>query len=777
MYFQIALIDEQLKKQGVKKSLLQDFEFDTKNDLFAKGCSSSYELRTRLSARHLIKKYAESVSRAQVKYLEEVTKARCILVNNIEACIDMDSKLGDIEYELSCSSDEELKKLPDGTKQLKCPILSCHKNVFRLPRHLDTQHQNLTDSEKKECITFARMIANNRKLDATSPKKPEIGKKAKRPTLTHLVNRKNNYKSCSICGILVMNISQHISKKHKMERSERKFLECIEMSETVPKCYTKIVGREVVKLEGEELKEAKAKYDSTVDTQMVILEDLKGMRNTIKSLKRKIDEEGDGDEDKTTYKKKLADVNEKYKELRYRDHRTYTSNVKRWKSSFNDHLVAREHAYPLRGVHMAMDVLLPFEKVSGQELELEHLMNGKILRSILEEFRNLDTLTATSKVKYLKMFKLFIQFLLCDPTSPERKEDDTPSAILGRGVKLRDCEYEIDMACTVLSKKKGRDMVETRRRAEKKLMNDEELDTLMNDTVLSLAKILKKTDDELNCLKRNEILDVRNCLMAAATLRLGRRTGELIKMTTEEVKNAKEEIVEGVPFYIVKVLEQKDLRTGQEAPIAFSKEEFDVLKIYISKLRPKIIRDQNSPIVFPPTKTNSDNDSMTYGGAYKILQKFMTSSGNKISTRSVRRSRITNSRSMDLSDQQKKDMAASMSHTLETAEKYYNYKKVTDSVVSSLAARVRSNTVAKDSTTDFDETLDSFDPHESHAPQASTPLNTVQSPLVSDDQGLVSSDSDANYTLRQLRSKKIMSRHPTVSELKKVSRKNLLKLQ
>ena len=208
--------------------------------------------------------------------------------------------------------------------------------------------------------------------------------------------------------------------------------------------------------------------------------------------------------------------------------------------------------------------------------------------------------------------------------------------------------------------------METRRRAEKKLMNDEELDTLMNDTVLSLEKILKKTDYELNCLKRNEILDVRNCLMAAATLRLERRTGELIKMTTEEVKNAKEEIVEGVPFYIVKVLEQKDLRTGQEAPIAFSK-EFDVLKIYISKLRPKIIRDQNSQIVFPPTKANSDKDSMTYGGAYKILQKFMTSSGNKISTRSVRMSRITNSRSMDLSDQQK-DMAASMSHTLETAE-------------------------------------------------------------------------------------------------------------
>ena len=88
---------------------------------------------------------------------------------------------------------------------------------------------------------------------------------------------------------------------------------------------------------------------------------------------------------------------------------------------------------------------------------------------------------------------------------------------------------------------------------------------------------------------------------------------------------------------------------------------------------------------------------------------------------------------------------------------------MTDSVVSSLAARVRSNTVAKDSTTEFDETLDSFDPHESHAPL----LNTVQSPLVSDDQGLVSSDSNANYTLRQLRSKKITSLHPTVSELKK----------
>ena len=51
--------------------------------------------------------------------------------------------------------------------------------------------------------------------------------------------------------------------------------------------------------------------------------------------------------------------------------------------------------------------------------------------------------------------------------------------------------------------------------------------------------------------------------MAVATIRLGRRSKEIVEMTEEEVKNARCKVIEGEKFHIVEVSEQKSSKSGQ----------------------------------------------------------------------------------------------------------------------------------------------------------------------------------------------------------------------
>lgn len=87
---------------------------------------------------------------------------------------------------------------------------------------------------------------------------------------------------------------------------------------------------------------------------------------------------------------------------------------------------------------------------------------------------------------------------------------------------------------------------------------------------------------------------------------------------------------------------------------------------------------RNSPIV---------SDELSLSSFWRIVNGFKTESGKQLGPRVVRSSRITNSRSLNLSFQQQSDMADAMSHTIATANRNYNNKSICDSVVQSLAAK------------------------------------------------------------------------------------------
>ena len=116
---------------------------------------------------------------------------------------------------------------------------------------------------------------------------------------------------------------------------------------------------------------------------------------------------------------------------------------------------------------------------------------------------------------------------------------------------------------------------------------------------------------------------------------MGRRSKDMITMTAGEVEAAKERLVEDKLVYLVEVSNQKSAKSGKIAHDVFTKEEFDVLSIFIRKLRPRLVIKPLQKVVFPSTKTNeSDHQDLSLSDAWKILQNFETESGKKVTSRS-----------------------------------------------------------------------------------------------------------------------------------------------
>ena len=154
------------------------------------------------------------------------------------------------------------------------------------------------------------------------------------------------------------------------------------------------------------------------------------------------------------------------------------------------------------------------------------------------------------------------------------------------------------------------------------------------------------------------------------------------------------------------------MKTGKEAPIVFEEHEYSVLKKYIMILRPKLAAKSNT--VFTTIK-KLKNEELSFSGFHKILKNYKTETGKKLGSRAVRGSLITNSRDTEATAKERADRAASMSHTVATAERYYNYRDLNESVANTLESSnissIGTNSPAMKSTpmkrknSDMDETF------------------------------------------------------------------------
>ena len=203
----------------------------------------------------------------------------------------MDNVFNDSEGPDYQSSEEEenlYETLKDGTKRLRCPLLKCNKKVFRLMRHLNTQHGNLSDSTKENAVKYAKLMIQ---LSGSKPKVIDDGKeltKRESRSSTALVQRKLNFKQCCICSKLCKNISQHIANVHKVSRKDPTFLQKVSIRNHPYLLYEGRKWKKKILLTGKEMEDAKSKYSEEISAQKDVLQTLKDLRSKIKLLKQSL---------------------------------------------------------------------------------------------------------------------------------------------------------------------------------------------------------------------------------------------------------------------------------------------------------------------------------------------------------------------------------------------------------------------------------------------------------------------------------------------------------
>ena len=180
--------------------------------------------------------------------------------------------------------------------------------------------------------------------------------------------------------------------------------------------------------------------------------------------------------------------------------------------------------------------------------------------------------------------------------------------------------------------------------------------------------------------------------MAIATIRLGRRSKEIIRMNMVEVGDAICKEVDGERFYFIEVADQKSGKFGKLAPVAFSESEYFLLKKFIKYTRPSIVHDSSSEIVFPSSSgMNVNSAEPSFGAAHRILQKFETSSGKKLSSRVARSSKVTNTYKRKLSEGVNRVYATAMNHSVAVAHDHYNFNEVSDAAADVIAMDLAMN--------------------------------------------------------------------------------------
>ena len=641
-----------------------------------------YSLDKRLTKTELIKYYVDEIKDAQNNYKRIVAQAESVLKNNLNACIIVDKALGDDgKNSISKYEAEVERSQKEGCLRLTCPMISCEARTYKLKRHLASQH-NLTEENVQIGLRIANKIENNKINNPVHINElVEIKKTSvKRNSATDMVNRKNNYKICILCGKLYLNMSQHVFKTHKINRNDEKYKHYVCDAEVVPRCYIKSENGVISKLENDELETAKQMYSTVVSDQTTTLNDLKTLRNQISETEKSIKEACSKDKFKEM-EEKIIKLKEEYNRKRFHTDIDKYSTLSKWYDSFKTYLIYREHGDPKRCAKKALDCILPYQLRNEEDITLTHLLNPKIMREILYEFRKGSTTNETSKIHYIRCLQMLLNHLIFDINSPENEKEKNAEEMANTKMKLKQSLFEIETVIQTLSKQKGKNIINKKNKVQIKLMEKEEMDELQ----LELESFFDEAHNDVENktiadYTDTQIINVRNHLLALGAVRLGRRSKELLKMKKIEVANAEKRKIKGIDHFIIKVADQKNSKTGDPAPVAYKYKEYIVLNEYL-----KVMKSRNANTFNDYAFCKMDYNQLSYSSLYNVLQKFKTRSGKTLSTRIIRQSRITNHRAENPSDTDRRHMSRTMNHGLSTAESHYNYTNIIDAVVHTLA--------------------------------------------------------------------------------------------
>ena len=654
----------------------------------------AYNHCERFLADEILHQYKKNIHAAQSVYLSSVADAYEKLNANYPAAKKMDLLLGTTKYTGKLTPRKDSK---DYKNTRVCPVNGCETFSVKIKRHLAVMHPDLSEEQVSYACKISSVLSLNAKVkgdSSSSIKTTKDSTKNKRNhyKCTNLVNRRSNYKQCLLCSRLYKNMTAHIKEKHKISSEDKRYKYYITECQVVPSCFVVIKNGVPVKLQGSEADAVNSKLKEELKNQTDTNKKLKYLRDEMANIKKKVSESKDEatSEDLRT---KLTDLDAAYRKERYKDLRSYPEKLKLWKDSFASY--ARNTSNSLNSEKIARaagDVILKYIQYDQEhELNKEFLLNGKVLSEMLLLLKNRTDLVTDTKIKYISYYKSFITFLCKNPTSPEFKDDDNCEAILYDSNKFSQMETIINdyRAGLVLTKKKecGKKIQAKRQKA----MNHDEFAEVSSKIKEDCEVILSDNDSgKINSYSMTDCRKARNALIAAATTRLPRRSLELMSMSLKEALNATKKNIENEDFYIIYVLHHKTSFTGEPAAIAYSHNEYKALKIYIDKIRYRFTTD-DSPQSTVFAKSSASNSTLSFSNANQMLRKYKTSSGKVLSTRNARVSLTTQQRRTNPNAAQIEQFARSLSHTMDTSERYYVARELEESVVESLRRQITHN--------------------------------------------------------------------------------------
>ena len=346
-------------------------------------------------------------------------------------------------------------KMKDGTLRLTCPVGGCTVQTFKLSRHIDTQHPQLDAFSKQYAKNIAKVMAVNCFHIGKTADDTDSSKMTKKRSFrnTALVAKKSNYKRCIECDKLILNLSDHLIKTHKFNKSSDEYRHIMANSKLVLKIHTKCVDGKIIELEGEELVASQDMHSDQLKPQSETLVCLKEIRASMLEVNKQIANETDN-AIIGNLKDTLNKLKSQYKEKRYLDTTDYSKNLVKWRESYLRFLQSQNELEPKRNVTVASSIINDYEKHSNTKIDFEHLIDGVYVSKMIKHFTLTTNTNSTTKIKYLRIFQKLFNFLTTNVNSPERREL-SHEEIVKKQEALKEVEAEIDAAVTKLSKNRG----------------------------------------------------------------------------------------------------------------------------------------------------------------------------------------------------------------------------------------------------------------------------------------------------------------------------------
>ena len=226
-----------------------------------------------------------------------------------------------------------------------------------------------------------------------------------------------------------MNISDHIQHRHQIDKDDERYGNYIKSSKVIPLVFTTKIRGVITKLTGKELEIAQAKHQQQIDDQDRKLKEMNDVRKELSGS--------------NLSSEKQMVLNKKMNDIRHNKSVINHPKIDDWQSSFTSFLKSREYNDPKKNLMMAFTVLQSGFDLS-EKISLQELLNPRIIRNTLINFKQHETTNSTSKIKYIKSFQLLIDFITTDIDSPEYLNISDPIEKVARGVDLNQIKHEED---------------------------------------------------------------------------------------------------------------------------------------------------------------------------------------------------------------------------------------------------------------------------------------------------------------------------------------------